>query len=1844
MSKITQHPDKLYLYDNNQDNNLTLSVDHDLVNEDINVIIERNQNSDAIKVSAPVAVGETANNHEKRVVFSTNELVMPDRKSTNSLFVPQNNSNQKMSLDEFDAIHQDTDRSVNILQTMSLLQQDIDAAQYDNLVKQVIEEPSVEMNDLAPFNSIKRNDIIDTHGHSGWETVEIPIDPVEINGDFVGRAAETNEALAQTKFISWEQYQDNGVQKINNLYVTINLSTELASGDKDALAAQLVDTSVCKLIKSDNTSLFTDAAAVAASMVSKQTYGLPAPGLIGTENVYDNGATTFSVETRRYMVGWYNFIQKHLVTLNNAALSEHYDIDGSGNLPQVAWDAGNADLFKGWRIIRVSNSSNASTRLLENLKYTDTADWKHSDDHADKTSNGGSFEISLNKLVTDSSSATTRNRLTNATVVPYPLRSYIWENGDQVWVDYHSQTVSDPSPSCDNSTRRHVVTWQLDGGRDVPDTGKYTLVIETGSTEIKLKDSNDVELQNIKFLNQYHFKFDADYDHDAVDTVPMVEISIDVPKTVDTGASQSMYFLNMSRTQEIGNLVHNATKEIGAFRNSVGQSIDAVEGSVSAGEAQQRSAVNVRKAIDANMTSGQDNVNVAINELRGKLQPGQESNAVFLYQAPTESVLMTVNTESLNLETIIQTDKYGYIVSMLAGTTADQVPAQSTLEPRHLVVKSYHHDGAVWSNDTQNVCVNQEEGTGAFNLFDYVSAKPHRVLTDALSEYVTIETQDSSVKVLLLPIIIVQSTDNGVGTTGGGDKQSNISVSFLNEKLLSLDSPVNSSVTVLDDLDDPADANTLECSLSYNKQSDNSHSVSSIVSISGGSSVDQYAMFMNGNADLTKLFASYKISTSLVSNNPPQLTGGAEFLSNDSAIADTQDLVDCMYFLDDVVVGGVSKLTDNAGNIEGDIVSIFNNGGNVLNNITLKVKSYNNVTKAIGSPIEIELHNEMRAFASSTGAAIQQVISDNKLAIDAHSADPVVNNMYTTDSSAWDVNIDWMQTAGADASSTSIYGNLLSLHNDWNGSGAYSASYIQDASNEIAATDAILGITVDPNDYKISLGGSMKLSSVAFTVSDLPTIPADPLNNGVLGQDDRGKLYMDDLSKLSDIVGLFKTKMQEKIVDLYGYLQNGYDDAATADVREQYGYYTLQEYIADVQTVMQSVEQTLFEEWRDVANKNSTDLNESIRSIHNVFSTAMDAAMTAFETYYRTATAKVKAQHAVYMAELQKHENNIHLHNSLSSAMVNIASQNGDGSTVPTTVFTPNALAGNNQFFASSGAWASSVRELYDGSTVWGSQPYDNFTEDLTQDQIYTVVKHAPASRTYYYWLIPDDGNLYSVNNGVTLTRNAKTLTVVGHHRRAKRICVSSSTIIQSGSTETTTAGIVTVYNLADNISLNGTTVTSFNSTAGNYDLDLAETADGSNSFNNSNTDGSGSTYLATLNTGKSSGLEALVWASGTDGIQGTDKVLNLANKQYLLSSTVTNDGQIASLDVTAGFDFKAANTLYETDDTKVDNHATVGDYDNNTFTFVSSTNALASGTVAFVHIIYAELDAAPTVKFNSDVDAATPTTITHDSNKYATYDVSGVTISSIVFNGADQKKYNILVEGTDGSIANAFHRNEIGKFENYVTGSGSDDTYTFATDSNANHTANKLYLATSTSINLNASGDDESTALTAYKGSMSTSSDTDHVVYEMLLSGSTSILTQVNVAGSIKVTDDTVFSGENADKTMPSLSLGNVGASSFEINVADATNANNWIGVWSVEYGTWDEANAANSNGVHNNYHLWLWVDQANYQAVRTGTPESTLTFDTSNLVAGTYNIVMFRDGNEPDVRISNMLQYTQA
>ena len=176
------------------------------------------------------------------------------------------------------------------------------------------------------------------------------------------------------------------------------------------------------------------------------------------------------------------------------------------------------------------------------------------------------------------------------------------------------------------------------------------------------------------------------------------------------------------------------------------------------------------------------------------------------------------------------------------------------------------------------MCVNQEEGTGAFSLFNYVSVKPHRVLTDALSEYVTIETQDSSIKVLLLPITIVQSTDNGEGSMMV-DKQSNISVSFLNEKLLSLDSPVNSSVTVLDDLDDPADDTALQCSLSYNKQSDNSHSVSSILSISGGSSVDQYAMFMNGNADLTKLFASYKISTSLVSNNPPQLTGGVEFLS-----------------------------------------------------------------------------------------------------------------------------------------------------------------------------------------------------------------------------------------------------------------------------------------------------------------------------------------------------------------------------------------------------------------------------------------------------------------------------------------------------------------------------------------------------------------------------------------------------------------------------------------------------------------------------------------------------------------------------------------------------------------------------------------------------------------------------------------------------------------------------------------------------------------------------------------------------------------------------------------------------
>jgi hypothetical protein len=110
--------------------------------------------------------------------------------------------------------------------------------------------------------------------------------------------------------------------------------------------------------------------------------------------------------------------------------------------------------------------------------------------------------------------------------------------------------------------------------------------------------------------------------------------------------------------------------------------------------------------------------------------------------------------------------------------------------------------------------------------------------------------------------------------------------------------------------------------------------------------------------------------------------------------------------------------------------------------------------------------------------------------------------------------------------------------------------------------------------------------------------------------------------------------------------------------------------------------------------------------------------------------------------------------------------------------------------------------------------------------------------------------------------------------------------------------------------------------------------------------------------------------------------------------------------------------------------------------------------------------------------------------------------------------------------------------------------------------------------------------------------------------------------------------------ENMPYISLGTFGDNSFEVNVADATNADNWIGIWSVEYGTWDEAVAANPNQYGVNY-LWLYVDKPDNQTDRTGTPQPTLTFDTTNLASGTYNIVMFRDGNEPDVRISNMLQY---
>ena len=99
----------------------------------------------------------------------------------------------------------------------------------------------------------------------------------------------------------------------------------------------------------------------------------------------------------------------------------------------------------------------------------------------------------------------------------------------------------------------------------------------------------------------------------------------------------------------------------------------------------------------------------------------------------------------------------------------------------------------------------------------------------------------------------------------------------------------------------------------------------------------------------------------------------------------------------------------------------------------------------------------------------------------------------------------------------------------------------------------------------------MKFGVTSFDKDDLPNLG------------NRGQLYQDDLNDLEGVVGDFKTDTMNKIKDLYATLQKGYDLEGTVE-RDQYGYYTLQEYIADAQTVMQKVEQTLLQEWRDVAD------------------------------------------------------------------------------------------------------------------------------------------------------------------------------------------------------------------------------------------------------------------------------------------------------------------------------------------------------------------------------------------------------------------------------------------------------------------------------------------------------------------------------------------------------------------------------------------------------------------------------------------------------------------------------------
>ena len=128
----------------------------------------------------------------------------------------------------------------------------------------------------------------------------------------------------------------------------------------------------------------------------------------------------------------------------------------------------------------------------------------------------------------------------------------------------------------------------------------------------------------------------------------------------------------------------------------------------------------------------------------------------------------------------------------------------------------------------------------------------------------------------------------------------------------------------------------------------------------------------------------------------------------------------------------------------------------------------------------------------------------------------------------------------------------------------------------------------------------------------------------------------------------------------------------------------------------------------------------------------------------------------------------------------------------------------------------------------------------------------------------------------------------------------------------------------------------------------------------------------------------------------------------------------------------------------------------------------------------------------------------------------------------------------------------------------------------------------------------------------------------------------------------------ENINIVKPVSELGLVipAANALIVTAANAApDSTSWIGVYHIDYANWDAASVAAYTATNQGaeilrygiYYTWEYVN-----GTGSGDPAAdagaTVTFNFSRMLSGTYNVVMFRDGNKPEVVVSNLVQFTKA